>query len=1256
MSKNKTKADILKLREELNYHNHLYYVVGKSEISDRAFDRMLDRLIALEEAHPEFADPNSPSKRVGGNVSDGFITVPHTVPMLSIEKSYSDKDVKNWLARISKMLPKQTFRFYVDPKIDGVAVGLRYENGEFVQGVTRGDGEQGDDITENLRAIASVPLKLQKSAKFPFPKVLEVRGEVYMTRATFQKINEQTAREGGIPHKNPRNLSAGTLKSLDSSVVASRKLSFCMHGVGHIEGSTWQEHSDFVKAATAWGIPQSPLAQVFTSIEDVMKFLAGFEATRRTLDYDTDGVVVRVDNFTAQEKLGRTAKAPRWAIAYKYASEQAETILIGVDFKMGKRGVITPRGNMAPVELGGSTIQHASLHNFDEVARKDLRIGDRVIIEKAGEIIPYVVCSLPEHRTGDEQPILPPDTCPSCGSDVIKKTGEAIIRCSNYMSCPGSLVKALRHYTGRKAMNVEGFGRKVNQQLVDLKLVSRFDDLYKLTKKDFLKLEHTGAKSSQKLLNALEKSKSQGLARLLYSICIPSVGEVAGKILAEHFGNIDTLAEATQPQLAQLEGIGEVAAQDIVDWFADTRSQDLIASLKSLGVSTEKATKAKPSPEAVQQAGEGSLNVKALDGLTVVVTGKLERRTRNEVNTLIESAGGRASGSVSKKTDLLVCGEKAGSKLAKAQKLGIPVISEMDLYLRLGLEGNTAETAVVETVEVAETPIITAPVVAEPVIETTTEITLEGLTLVLAGELEECTREDFVELVTEEGGKVNKNITKKTSLLVYGENPGSSLEKAQKLGIKVLSEQAFYECFDIVDVEEIVEEEVSALRGWNIAVTGRLADCSRREFNELIESEGGSIHQTLSKRVDLLVYGSDAGPSLNKAEMLCIEACSEQAFYERFGIVDVDADGAILETNKPVTVEVTPEPVLSAPAPKAEVSEPALLEVVEEPVVEKNAVEPTTQQTSLEGLTVVVTGKLVMGTRNEIHAMIEGAGGKASGSVSKKTDLLVFGQKAGSKLRKAENLGIETISEDAFYTRFGFAQEEAQEQEESVTAPEAVEVIEVVQPKQEEQVVVEPEKTDDAEASLAGLTVVVTGKLVLGTRNEIKALIESAGGKASGSVSKKTDLLVFGEKAGSKLSKARNLGVETISEDEFYTRFGFGEQPEEAAPEAVVEVMEVQEVVEIIEEPKAEVAEPEANTPSLTGMTVVVTGKLSQFTRSEVNSFINTAGGKASGSVSKKTDLLVCGEKAGSKLRKAQNLGIQVITESEFYSRYRIGC
>jgi len=675
VSKETPAKEIQRLRDELRHHNYLYYVVGRTNISDQEYDRLFDRLVALEAEHPEQDDPNSPTRRVGGTPLDAFRTVKHRVPMLSMEKSYEAGDVRDWLERIQRRLPEEAFRFLVDPKIDGVAVGLRYERGELVLAVTRGDGVQGDDITNNVRTIGTIPLRLRGTP----PEILEIRGEIYMTRAVFDSINQRIVGEGSEPYKNPRNLTAGSLKSLDSAVVAKRHLSFLMHGLGEIVGNELKQCSELYDAAESFGVPASKHRRLCASIDEVLSYIDDFAETRQAMDYDTDGVVVKVDDLGQQAQLGVRSRSPRWCMAFKYDTEQAETWLRAVNFQIGKTGAITPRATMEPVELAGTTVTHASLHNFDEIARKDIRLGDRIIVEKAGEIIPYVVRSLPERRSGEEQVIRPPNECPSCGAPTRRNENEVVLRCSN-AACPARLRASLRHFASRRALDIEGLGEKLVDQLVDGALVKSSADLFRLSLEQLLPLERMGQRKAEKFLAALESSKAAGLGRLLNALNIPHVGESVAGMLAARYRSMAALRETDEESFAAAENLGPIMARELSAWFADLDNAALLDDLAALGLAMDEA-----GPELVTKEGESGLSETALAGLSVVVTGKLLRRTRDEIHALIAAAGGKASKSISKKTGLLVAGAKAGSKLAKAEKLGVEVISEDELYERIGL-------------------------------------------------------------------------------------------------------------------------------------------------------------------------------------------------------------------------------------------------------------------------------------------------------------------------------------------------------------------------------------------------------------------------------------------------------------------------------------------------------------------------------------------------------------------------------------------
>jgi DNA ligase (NAD+) len=651
------KAEVEALRREVARHDYLYYVLDKPEIPDSEYDRLFQRLSELERKHPELDDPCSPTHRVGGAPLVGFAQVEHSPAMLSLDKTYDAAEVRAFDARVREALGDD-FAYFVDPKVDGVACSLRYEQGALVRAATRGDGVRGDDITQNVRTIRDVPLRLQGD---DVPAVLEVRGEVYLPRATFAKINEQRAKEGEEEFQNARNAAAGTLKLLDSKTVATRGLRFMPHGVGETKGLG--RYSALLERCRAWGFAINPHGKACQDVDQVLAYLSDFEGKRAGLPYEVDGAVIKVDDYGQMAELGATAHHPRGMIAYKYAAEQGTTRLEGLEVGVGKTGALTPVALLAPVRLAGTTVSRASLHNYDEVARKDIRLGDLVVVEKAGEIIPYVVRSLPEQRTGAETKIEPPATCPSCGTKPARHEGEVAIYCPN-RACPDVLRGLLRYYASRRAMDIEGLGEKLVDQLVDKQLVTSVADLYQLGEEALLALPRMGKKSAQNLLAGIEASKTRGLARLLNALSIPGLGEATAKEIAARAGSIQALMKKDAATLeAELE-LGPVLAAEVAAWFADAGNLDLIRELAAQGVVMSQEKKAAP-------AGGASFA-----GKTFVITGTLPRRSREECQAVIEAAGGKVAGSVSKKTDFLVAGEKAGSKLTKAQELGIAIIDE----------------------------------------------------------------------------------------------------------------------------------------------------------------------------------------------------------------------------------------------------------------------------------------------------------------------------------------------------------------------------------------------------------------------------------------------------------------------------------------------------------------------------------------------------------------------------------------------------
>jgi DNA ligase (NAD+) len=659
------------LRRQIDHHNHLYYVEAKPEISDKAFDRLLEELIALENAHPDLRTSDSPTQRVGGKPIEGFVSVRHRQPMLSIDNTYSAAELKEFDRRVRKALAGEKVTYVVELKIDGVAISLTYEKGIFVVGATRGDGETGDDVTHNLKTIADLPLRLHGRAA---PELFEARGEVYMTRAELARINQERTAEGEEAYANPRNLAAGTLKLLDPRQSAKRKLRLFTYALGAVAGLQIATHLDALASLRRFGFPVNPHFEAFDSIDAVVDYCASWSDKRGTLPYATDGLVIKVNDYEQQRRLGSTSKAPRWVVAYKFAAEQALTKLLTIEVDVGKRGTLTPVAHLEPVHLAGTTVSRASLHNADFIRNKDIRIGDMVVVEKAGEIIPYIVRSEPAARSGKEVEFQFPSHCPRCGSRVEREEGGAFYRCTGGNKCTGRLKRQIRSFASRAAMDVEGLGEKIIDQLVDAGLVKSIPDLFRLDLERLAALERMGKKSAQNLLDGLQASKQRGLARLLAGLAIEHVGESVAELLADAFHEIDQLMQATEERLNQIHGIGPVMAKDIHAWLQQESTQALVDDLKDLGLKLTQD----PKPTAAKLGGTD------LTGKTLVVTGTLEHYERAEIEALIKSLGGKAGGSVSKKTDYVVAGESAGSKLAKAQELGIPVLTEDDFEKLIG--------------------------------------------------------------------------------------------------------------------------------------------------------------------------------------------------------------------------------------------------------------------------------------------------------------------------------------------------------------------------------------------------------------------------------------------------------------------------------------------------------------------------------------------------------------------------------------------
>jgi DNA ligase (NAD+) len=665
------EREIAELREKINHHDYLYYVEGKPEISDREYDRLFDRLKELEAAHPALVSADSPTQRVGGKPIEGFTHVTHAVPMLSIDNTYNEAEVREFDGRVAKGLGGDPYEYIVDPKIDGVSASLRYEDGVLVLGATRGDGRTGDDITANVKTIRAIPLRLRGK---DWPSVLEVRGEVHWPREAFDAFNAKREKEGEELFANPRNATAGTLKQLDSKIVAGRGLAFMAHGFGEIEGVEFETMSEFLAALRRWGIPTNPHTRMCKNVDEVLRFIEEWESKRHALGYETDGLVVKINRLDQRETLGATSRYPRWCIAYKYAPEQAESVLRSVDFQVGKLGTITPRAVMDPMQLSGTTVRHATLHNFDQVERLDVRIGDTVVVEKAGEIIPQVIRVVTEKRPTSAKKIVPPAKCPVCGGEVVKDEGGVYIRCIN-PSCDAQIKERLKYFCGRDQMDIEGAGEVMVEQLVDSGLVHQYAGLYKLKDKrdKLVGLERMGEKSADNLLAGIEQSKKRPLARVMAAMNIRHVGAATAELIAEHFGDMEKIAEATEEQLQDVEGVGPELAKSIRTFFQSTAGRQTWQALRDAGVNMKQ-------PRAKRT---GDL---PLAGKTLVVTGTLEKFERKEIERLIKDLGGKATGSVSKKTDFVVAGESAGSKLDKARELGVKVVDEKEFLKLIGRE------------------------------------------------------------------------------------------------------------------------------------------------------------------------------------------------------------------------------------------------------------------------------------------------------------------------------------------------------------------------------------------------------------------------------------------------------------------------------------------------------------------------------------------------------------------------------------------
>ena len=650
VSDNDARERIEELREKLEHHNYLYYVKNDPEISDREYDQLLEELIRLEKEHPEYDSEESPSRRVGGKPVDSFPDVEHRVPMLSIGNTYNESELRDFDRRVGEMV--SGYSYVAEPKIDGVAITAMYEDGKLKYASTRGDGRTGDDITSNARTIRSLPLKLPDGC----PPVLEVRGEVYLTSERFRKINQQREEDGLSQFANPRNAAAGTLKLQDPSEVAKRQLSLCMYSLGYSEGDVPASQSALIDFLSDMHFPVQERWRHCAGIDEVLEFVDEFDKERHELSYDVDGVVVKLDEFSQRDELGASSKAPRWMIAYKYEPDQVPTKVESVEHSVGRTGVITPVANLTPVQLAGTTVKRASLHNYDEASRKDVHVGDTVTIEKAGEIIPQVVKVHTENRPEHAQAIESPEECPVCSSAVTRIEGEVALRCTN-PECPAQLEGRLIHFCSRSAMDIDGFGESIAKQLLKEGLIDSVPSIYELRDKrdELLQLERMGEKSADNLLRAIDESKDKGLQRVLVGIGIPHIGGRLAQVLAENFKDIESIVEATREDLEKISEIGPIVSDSVVKFFGDERNRAEIAKLREAGVELDSREVSDDSD-------------KPLDGLTIVITGSFGEHKRPELTRKLEFLGAKVTSSVSRNTDILLAGESPGSKLAKARK------------------------------------------------------------------------------------------------------------------------------------------------------------------------------------------------------------------------------------------------------------------------------------------------------------------------------------------------------------------------------------------------------------------------------------------------------------------------------------------------------------------------------------------------------------------------------------------------------------
>ncbi|MBN2865559.1 MAG: NAD-dependent DNA ligase LigA [Thiotrichales bacterium] len=664
---------ILHLREQIAHHNYAYYVEDNPRISDAQYDALYQQLVALEQANPELITSDSPTQRVGDQPLAGFVSVKHAVPMFSLGNAFNQEDLENFQKANLKLLPSLNTTYSAEPKMDGLAINLRYQDGLLTQATTRGDGSTGEDVTHNIRTIQSIPLKLSGTG---WPAVLEVRGEVFMSKKTFNRLNQQQLEKDEKAFANPRNAAAGTLRQLDPRIAAKRQLSFYVYGWGEISDN-WpmpSRYSYVIEQFKQWGLPTNPDAEVVEGALGMQTYYDALLLKRPNLPYEIDGIVYKVNDIASHKILGFTAKAPRWAIARKFPAEEVWTELLDIEIQVGRTGALTPVARLKPVAVGGVIVSNATLHNLDEITRKDVRVGDTVIVRRAGDVIPEVVGPVLSQRTENAPLFEMPQACPECDSEVIKEHDKAVYRCSGGLYCPAQRKRALQHFVSRKAFDIQGLGDKLIVQLADAELVKHPDDFFKLTVEQLANLERMAEKSARNVVEAIEQAKHTTLARFIYSLGIPEVGEVTAKNLAQHFITLAKIESADQASLVAVPDVGEIVAENIETFFKQAHNLEVIQGLIESGVNW-------PDPE-TQKVDEAS----PFNGKVVVLTGTLQQGSRTDAKKQLETLGAKVTGSISAKTDYLIAGENAGSKLTKAQALGVTVLTEQQWLEMIGTD------------------------------------------------------------------------------------------------------------------------------------------------------------------------------------------------------------------------------------------------------------------------------------------------------------------------------------------------------------------------------------------------------------------------------------------------------------------------------------------------------------------------------------------------------------------------------------------